>query len=212
MQQLFFSIPSLGELPHITYWYIVNLLTLIHYVKEDIPEHLHYIDVSLSGLLLVSPSHGQVTTSTTCDAPYMENNNCANYTFGCNDLNTAMASFPICFSGIQQSPINLDRDGATVSNPGVLTFAKYDTMPSRPLILRVDGYSLRLDFDQTMFRMGTGVTEKPKPKLNKKPTKQDKKKERKKERKRERQEEGVQIDGTTNNLLPSITGGPLRDT
>ena len=193
----------------------------------------------------MSASQGQVTTSTTCDSSYSENDNCAFYTFGCSDLNKAVASFPLCFSGTQQSPINLDREVATVSDPGILTFTHYDSLPPLPLVLRVtteEGFSLRLDFDQTMFRMGTGKKEKPKLKSNKKRKEQGKKKRKENSKKRvsrkkkkpklklnrKHKEQGKKKrikKGKENgkkrvsrsvprqaNLLPIITGGPLTDT
>ena len=92
--------------------------------------------------------------ATTCDrmSQYYDNGRaCAWKTFQCDNSTIASTSlFPTCFDGSQQSPINLDKDQATVDDPGQITFSEFDTQLPETPIFRLKSYALQLDFKQTI--------------------------------------------------------------
>ena len=92
--------------------------------------------------------------ATTCDrmSQYYDNGRaCAWKTFQCDNSTIASTSlFPTCFDGSQQSPINLDKEQATVGDPGQITFSGFDTQLPETPIFRLKSYALQLDFKQTI--------------------------------------------------------------
>ena len=101
---------------------------------------------------------GQLPTSSggmyTCDTRYFDSGRaCAWNNFLCEEYTTTgivPASFPTCFDGLQQSPIDLDKSEATVGDPGQITFSGFDTQLTQKPVVRLKSYTLQLDFKQTL--------------------------------------------------------------
>ena len=101
---------------------------------------------------------GQLPTSSgvtyTCDTRYFDGGRaCAWHNFLCEDYSTtgiAPLSFPTCFDGSQQSPINLDVSEATVGDPGQVTFSGYGDKLTQTPVVRLKSFTLQLDFKQTL--------------------------------------------------------------
>ena len=83
-----------------------------------------------------APSDGRASSSTTfleaastCDDSYYDDGKaCVWRTFLCDEYNNTgviPASLQTCFSGPQQSPINLDVSQAIVGDPGQINFTGY---------------------------------------------------------------------------------------
>ena len=97
------------------------------------------------------PSSGEATTCDRMSQYYDNGRACAWKTFQCDNSTIASTSlFPTCFDGSQQSPINLDKDQATVGDPGQITFSGFDTQLPETPIFRLKSYALQLDFKQTI--------------------------------------------------------------
>ena len=97
------------------------------------------------------PSSGAATTCDRMSQYYDNGRACAWKTFQCDNSTIASTSvFPTCFDGSQQSPINLDKDQATVGDPGQITFSGFDTQLPETPIFRLKSYALQLDFKQTI--------------------------------------------------------------
>ena len=101
-----------------------------------------------TGQVLVSSGRGS-----TCDGKtYFDGGRaCAWNTFLCEDYNNGIVplSFPTCFGGFQQSPINLDKSEATVGDPGQITFSGYGAKLTRSPVYRLKSFTLQLDFKRT---------------------------------------------------------------
>ena len=108
---------------------------------------------------------GQLPTSSggmyTCDTRYFDSGRaCAWNNFLCEEYTTTgivPASFPACFDGLQQSPIDLDKSEATVGDPGQITFSGFDTQLTQKPVVRLKSYTLQLDFKQTLT-LSAGTT------------------------------------------------------
>ena len=102
---------------------------------------------------------GQLPTSSgvtyTCDTRYFDSGRaCAWHNFLCEEYNNngiVPLSFPTCFDGSQQSPINLDVSEATVGDPGQITFSGYGDKLSQTPVVRLKSFTLQLDFKQTLI-------------------------------------------------------------
>ena len=109
---------------------------------------------------------GQLPTSSgvtyTCDTRYFDGGRaCAWHNFLCEDYSTtgiAPLSFPTCFDGSQQSPINLDVSEATVGDPGQVTFSGYGDKLSQTPVVRLKSFTLQLDFKQTLTLPAANIT------------------------------------------------------
>ena len=108
-------------------------------------------------MLLGHASRGEAAN--TCDPQYYgdgqtDGTSCAYLTFACYNYICGVdyVDYKTCFEGAQLSPINLNRSTATVADPGALTFSY--TSKSKSPVLRLQGYSLQLDFDATT---GSGI-------------------------------------------------------
>ena len=87
--------------------------------------------------------------ASTCDDSYFDNGKaCVWRTFLCEDYNNTgiiPASLQTCFSGSQQSPINLDVSQAIVGDPGQINFTGYtDQLGSTGPFVSVNGYAIEL--------------------------------------------------------------------
>lgn len=101
---------------------------------------------------------GQLPTSSggryTCDTRYFDGGRaCAWHNFLCEEYSSngiVPLSFPTCFDGSQQSPINLDVSEATVGDPGQITFSGFGDQLSQTPVVRLKSFTLQLDFKQTL--------------------------------------------------------------
>ena len=87
--------------------------------------------------------------ASTCDDSYYDNGKaCVWRTFLCEDYNNTgiiPASLHTCFSGSQQSPINLDLSQAIVGDPGQITFTGYrDQLGSTGPFITFNGFAVEL--------------------------------------------------------------------
>ena len=87
--------------------------------------------------------------ATTCDNHYNDNGQaCAWHTFMCENLTSAMDLIPTCFEGAAQSPIDLNSNVATVSDPGAVVFQGFDfDLSLANAVLRIQNFALQLDFE-----------------------------------------------------------------
>ena len=98
------------------------------------------------GLILVMGT-GCSGAASTCDIPtYFDNGRaCAWNTFLCDEYKSTgivPLSFPTCFDGFQQSPINLDASEATVGDPGQITFSGYGSKLTKIPVYRLKSFTL----------------------------------------------------------------------
>ena len=189
------------------------------------------------GEIVPQPSSSPATT---CGSWYWSTGSCAYYTFGCDysqvlNSNNSQEScdvcskpwvtWPVCFTGSRQSPINLREIEATISDPGSLTLTGYNNILGKNPVIRTQGYGLQMDLEATVSRDGTKNIEAPisynrkdKDNIWKGTTQKRKKKnsKRKKHKKRGRNKREF-LDWLypsssrqqTSLDIPSITGGPL---
>ena len=99
-----------------------------------------------------STSLGPEAEAETCDAHYKdEGRACAWFTFNCEDQASSIANIPMCHSGVEQSPIDLNTNLAIPGDPGEIVFQGYDVsfdlLPTA--VLRMQNLALQLDFDAT---------------------------------------------------------------
>ena len=138
----------------------------------------------------------------------------------CDDQVSAASAIPTCFTGVAQSPVDLDTANGIVQeqDPGQISFLGYNDQLGQTPILRLRDFSVQLDFEETLAisyptsRSHIQPTVK-KEKQKQKPPKK-KKKKKKKKNKRHRNQKGkkhyrrrVRRDAN----VPAITGGPLGE-
>ena len=143
--------------------------------------------------------------ATTCDDHYKDNGRaCAWFTFMCEDITSAMDVLPTCFKGASQSPIDLNRNGATPGDPGAISFQGYNFEPSQAqAVLRIQNFALQLDYEPTVAPASSTRQRQNSRSKRKKDAKEKKRKnsEKKKLEKAEKRE----------NLVNFILEDPLRD-
>ena len=106
-----------------------------------------------------STSLGPEAEAETCDAHYKdEGRACAWFTFNCEDQASSIANIPMCHSGVEQSPIDLNTNLAIPGDPGEIVFQGYDvSFDSLPTaVLRMQNLALQLDFDPLATAIPTG--------------------------------------------------------
>ena len=144
-------------------------------------------------LLIVFLGSGVAAESSTCDASYTDNGNCANLNFGCPFVPLAQQDIPTCFNGLAQSPINLDSSSATVppNDPGQLTFSGYNDELQQTPSLRLKDFTVQLDFNQIQRKKGR------------------KKKKGQRKTRRRKNDSLKRLSREEDVSLPSISGGAL---
>ena len=130
----------------------------------------------------------------------------------CDDQVSAASAIPSCFTGVAQSPVDLDTANGIVQeqDPGQISFLGYNDQLGQTPILRLRDFSVQLDFEETLAisyptsrsHIQSTVKQKQKPPKKKKKKKRHwNQKGKKPYRRRVRRDANV----------PAITGGPLGE-
>ena len=137
--------------------------------------------------------------SLTCDESYSDNGTaCAFYNFGCDDVKTSSLTIPTCFNGLAQSPIDLEFSSATVEDPGQVTFSGYNDQLGLTPFLRLEDFTVQLDFNQERQRL-----------RQRRKKKRPRKKKRLRKENRKKKSSLKRLSREAN--LPSISGGALGE-
>ena len=140
----------------------------------------------------------------------------------CDDQVSAASAIPTCFTGVEQSPVDLTVNPGTVQeqDPGQISFLGYNDQLGQTPTLRLKDFTVQLDFEETLA-ISSPTRSKIQPTVKRgeqkqKPKKKKKKKKtkRKKNRKKNQKQKGKgkrhnQRRVRRNADVPSITGGAL---
>ena len=139
----------------------------------------------------------------------------------CDDQVSAASAIPTCFTGVEQSPVDLTVNPGTVQeqDPGQISFLGYNDQLGQTPTLRLKDFTVQLDFEETLAisnptRSKIQPTVKRGEQKQKPKRKKKKKKKKKTKRKKKRKHQGKgkrhnQRRVRRNAAVPSITGGVL---
>ena len=122
----------------------------------------------------------------------------------CDDQVSAASAIPTCFTGVEQSPVDLTVNPGTVQeqDPGQISFLGYDDQLGQTPMLRLKDFTVQLDFEETLAISYPTIR-------SVKRGKQKKKKKRRKHQGKGKKHNRRRV--RRNADVPSITGGALGE-
>ena len=129
----------------------------------------------------------------------------------CDDQVSAASAIPTCFTGVEQSPVDLTVNPGTVQeqDPGQISFLGYNDQLGQTPMLRLKDFTVQLDFEETLAISYPTMTPNIQSTIkSEKQTKKKKKKRRKHKGKGKKHNRGRV---RRNAGVPSITGGALGE-
>ena len=126
------------------------------------------------------------------------------YNFMCGDQVSAASAIPTCFTGVEQSPVDLTVNPGTVQeqDPGQISFLGYNDQLGQTPTLRLKDFTVQLDFEETLAISYPTIR-------SVKRGKQKKKKKRRKHQGKGKKHNRRRVRRNAN--VPSITGGALGE-
>ena len=120
----------------------------------------------------------------------------------CDDQVSAASAIPTCFTGVEQSPVDLTVNPGTVQeqDPGQISFLGYNDQLGQTPTLRLKDFTVQLDFEETLAISYPTIR-------SVKRGKQKKKKKRRKHQGKGKKHNRRRV--RRNADVPSITGGAL---
>ena len=120
----------------------------------------------------------------------------------CDDQVSAASAIPTCFTGVEQSPVDLTVNPGTVQeqDPGQISFLGYNDQLGQTPMLRLKDFTVQLDFEETLAISYPTIR-------SVKRGKQKKKKKRRKHQGKGKKHNRRRV--RRNADVPSITGGAL---
>ena len=120
----------------------------------------------------------------------------------CDDQVSAASAIPTCFTGVEQSPVDLTVNPGTVQeqDPGQISFLGYNDQLGQTPTLRLKDFTVQLDFEETLAISY--------------PTIRSVKRGKQKKKRRKHQGKGKKHNRRRvrrNANVPSITGGALGE-
>ena len=134
----------------------------------------------------------------------------------CDYQVSAASAIPTCFTGLAQSPIDINANSGTVQDedPGQISFIGYNDQLGETPMLRLKDFTVQLDFEETpaiqptvtnTTRVGSVIQSTVRRREQLQKTKNTKKMHRKQKGKRKKQARRRFRDA----IVPFITGGAL---
>ena len=122
----------------------------------------------------------------------------------CDDQVSAASAIPTCFTGVEQSPVDLTVNPGTVQeqDPGQISFLGYNDQLGQTPTLRLKDFTVQLDFEETLAISYPTIR-------SVKRGKQKKKKKRRKHQGKGKKHNRRRV--RRNADVPSITGGALGE-
>merc|ERR1712037_463178 len=139
-------------------------------------------------LILLRNDGSTSAETTTCDTSYIgSGKSCVSYNFMCDDQVSAASAIPTCFTGVEQSPVDLTVNPGTVQeqDPGQISFLGYNDQLGQTPMLRLKDFTVQLDFEETLA-ISSPTRSNIQPTVKRGEQKQKSKKKKKKEKKKKK--------------------------